>query len=103
MAKAPTTLERIQWDGENVAEVQRFLGDQCLGATPVLELVVTTPDGATDVVTIRPDGWLVRNGSNIHVEAQSDARFTAEDREPAAGRPPLESIVDSFAYEGGFD
>ena len=101
MTKAPTQPEYVKWDGGNLAEIRQFLGDQCVSADSVLHLVVNTPDG-TDVMMVSPNSWLRRDGSKISVQA--DEHETAASRTEAIERdPPLEALVDSLAYEGGFD
>lgn len=98
MADVPATDERIQWDGHNVTALEQFLGDRYVNATALLELMIRNPDGVVESFRIPPNGWLVRAGSHVHVEGPDDAART--DR---SGSLPLELLVDSLAYEGGFD
>jgi hypothetical protein len=98
MQKASPPRSEIQWTGENTAEVRRFLGERCVGAHVVMQLVIATADGGTETVVVPRDGWVGYDGSQLHVRPHSERAA-----EQLAGAPTLESLVDHLAFDGGYD
>lgn len=97
MQKASPPRSEIQWTGENTAQVRRFLGEGCVGAHVVMQLVMATADG-TETVVVPRNGWVGYDGSQLHVRPHSERAA-----EQLAGASTLESLVDHLAFEGGYD
>ena len=96
MPKPPELLESVQWTGDNLSEIDRFVGVGCTAAANVLRVPGASAAHASTGLFVPLRGRLVRVDGELRVllpRAHSDD----------ATSPDVERFADHNAFEDGFD
>ena len=97
------SLEGVQWNGDNLADVEHFVGAPCVVSAAVLRVPLTNTD-ATGMLGVPIYGWVVRADGELRMLPPTRKRgVQGPQGVTSRTAPQLERLVDHMAIEGGFD
>jgi hypothetical protein len=102
VSKEPELLESVQWTGDNLEDMDRFVNAPCTVDAGVLRMPVASAGQPATGLVVPLHGWIVRVDGDLRVLAPRTPVPTHE-RIGKAQSPDVERFADHLAMEGGFD
>ena len=102
MFKEPELLESVQWTGDNLDDIDRFVSASCTVDAGLLRVPATSAGQSAAGLVVSLHGWIVRVDGELRVLPPRTPVPTNE-RIDKAPSPDVERFADHLAMEGGFD